>query len=214
MCLGWRDCMKKRLSFRRSPQAVPSPPVRMQTPQTRKCSLDPWKEQRSTESWGHCQTPSLLLRQRLERSGERLTYGKVSILLLLLGDAALIAEAWKQLALPASFPSHPYLPVSRIQLWEDSSDEQWVHSSPCLQGGMGMEDQMVTGGVTRQRLLAFRNDQGGLLEVVAGEDSWWISGLTEVDFHSRVLLTCVHTRAWSSDMQGVFCSALLGLIVR
>lgn len=142
VCLGWRGCVK-RLSLHRSPQAAPSPPVRMQTPQARKCSLEPWKEQRSTESWGRCQTPSFLL--RLERR-ERLTYGKVSIRLPLPGDAVLVAEAWRQLALPASFPSHPYLPVSRIQFWVGSSDEQWVRTSPCLQGAMGMEDQMVTGG--------------------------------------------------------------------
>lgn len=107
--LGWRGGVK-RLSLHRSPQTAPSPPVRMQTPQARKCSLEPWKEQRSTESWGRCQTPSLLL--RLERRGERLTYGKVSIRLPLLGAAALVAESWRQLALPPSFPSHPYLPIS------------------------------------------------------------------------------------------------------
>lgn len=70
--LGWRGCVK-RLSLHRSPQAA-FPLARMQTPQARKCSLDPWREQRSAESWGRCQTPSLLL--RLERRGERLTDGK------------------------------------------------------------------------------------------------------------------------------------------
>lgn len=140
----------------------------MQTPQAR-CFLEPWEERRSEESWGRCQTPRLLLRQRLERRGEQLTYGKVSTLLPLPGDAALVAEAWRQLALPAFFPSHPYLPVSRIQLWESSNDEQWVHTSPWLQGGMGMEDQMVTGGVARHWLSGMTKE--GSRAVVAGEVS-------------------------------------------
>lgn len=213
MCLGGRDCLKRRQSLHRSPQAIPSPPVRMQTPQARRCFLEPWEERRSTESWGRCQTPRLLLRQRLERRGEQLTYGKVSTLLPLPGDAALVAEARRQLALPAFVPSHPYLPVSRIQLWESSNDELWVYTSPWLQGGMGMEDQMLTGGVARQRALAFRNDQGGLQGGGRGgqPEYGWIGG---VDFYSGVLLRCVHTRAWSSEVQGVFCSAFLGSIVR
>lgn len=61
-----------------------------------------------------------------------------------------------QLLLQTLGGSLPFLPpspplrtcpsiVSRIQLWVGSSDEQWVRTSPCLQGAMGMEDQIVTG---------------------------------------------------------------------
>lgn len=49
------------------------PQIRMQTPPSKKTPprLEPWKDHRSTESWGRCQTPSLLLRLRLGRRGER-----------------------------------------------------------------------------------------------------------------------------------------------
>jgi hypothetical protein len=80
-----------------------------------------------------------------------------------------------------------------------------------------MEDQMVTRGVARQKALAFRNDQGGLLGGGGrgGQPEYvWIGGLTGVDFYTGVFLRCVHTRDWSSKVQGVFCSAFLGSIVR
>lgn len=70
--------------------------------------------------------------------------------------------------------------------------------------------------MARQRALAFRRDHGGLLGGGGRRgqpESGWIGGLTEVGFHSGVLLRCVH-RAWSSEVQGVFCLAFLGSIVR
>lgn len=68
----WREglCGEEAIPSQESP--APSPKSGCKLPQARRRRrLEPWKDHRSTESWGRCQTPSLLLRLRLGRRGER-----------------------------------------------------------------------------------------------------------------------------------------------
>lgn len=68
----WREglCGEEVIPSQKSP-APSSPKSGCKLPQARRCHLEPWKDHRSTESWGPCQTPSLLLRLRLGRRGKR-----------------------------------------------------------------------------------------------------------------------------------------------
>lgn len=68
----WREglCGEEAIPSQESP-APSSLKSRCKIPQARRCCLELWKDHRSKESWGLCQTPSLLLRLRLGRRGEQ-----------------------------------------------------------------------------------------------------------------------------------------------